>query len=142
MNFKPLSAALLAAGVLTVGTAGAIGLPDWLKSKPAATSTDTTAKAHPRRRCVGSSARSDARAQAVPNYRGIVKQSRPSRRRRDGRRHAQGSAEEQGLPPAGRTIRSSSFFRGMPASRRRGQRGGRRCRSVGRARASSSRPMA
>ena len=32
MKMNPLSAALLAAGVTVIGTAGAIELPQWLKS--------------------------------------------------------------------------------------------------------------
>ena len=36
MKFKPLTAALIAAGVMAAGTAGAIDLtPNWFKSKPA-----------------------------------------------------------------------------------------------------------
>jgi len=72
MNFKPLSAALLAAGVLTVGTAGAIGLPDWLKSKPAVASPNTTASAIPVADASAPPPVPMLAAQAVPNYRGIV----------------------------------------------------------------------
>jgi hypothetical protein len=32
MNLKPLSAALIGAGIAVVGTAGAFDLPKWLKS--------------------------------------------------------------------------------------------------------------
>lgn len=124
MNFKPLSAALLAAGVLTVGTAGAIGLPDWLKSKPAATSSDTTAKAIPVADASAPPPVPMLAAQAVPNYRGIVKQFGPAVVGVTVAGTHKASAEEQGLPPGMEDDPFFRFFRGMPGFSQRGQRGG------------------
>lgn len=77
MKIKPLSAALIAAGVLAVGTAGAIDLPAWLKpgasssqpSAPASTTVPVAATPPPVPMLS---------AQAVPNHRAIVKQSGPT----------------------------------------------------------------
>jgi serine protease Do len=112
MKFKPLSAALMAAGVLVVGTAGAIDLPSWLKSKPAPMQDSASAY----------KAVSDITApppvpmlsaQDVPNYRGIVKEFGPA---------VVGvtvagmhkTSMEQGMPPGMENDPFFQFFRGMP----------------------------
>jgi len=125
MNFKPLSAALLAAGVLSVGTAGAIGLPDWLKSKPAVTSPNTGASAVPVSDASAPPPVPMLAAQAVPNYRGIVKQFGPAVVGVTVAGTHKASAEEQGgLPPGMEDDPFFRFFRGMPGFSQRGQRGG------------------
>ena len=136
MKIKPLSAALIAAGVLAVGTAGAIDLtPNWLKAKPAA--------AQP---AAANAAVSDASAPApvpllpaagVPNYRAIVKQSGPAVVGVTVAGLHKASGEEPGLPPGMENDPFFKFFRGMPGFQQRGPQGG-RCRSRAWARASSS----
>ena len=123
MKIKPLSAALIAAGVLAVGTASAIDLtPSWLKSKPAVTQGATAAASV-----------SDAAApppvpmlaaQGVPNYRAIVKQSGPAVVGVTVAGMHKASAEEQGLPPGMENDPFFKFFRGMPGFQQRGPQGG------------------
>ena len=123
IKFKPLSAALLAAGVLTVGTAGAIGLPEWLKGKsnstPVASATVTPvsdASAPPPVPMLA--------AQAVPNYRGIVKQFGPAVVGVTVAGLHKTTAEEQGMPPGMEDDPFFRFFRGMPGFSQRAPRGG------------------
>ena len=75
MNLKPLSAALVGAGIAVVGTAGAIDLPNWLKS-------DTPVAAAPPQLAPPEKVVPPAPLAAVPgqvpNYRAIVKQSAPA----------------------------------------------------------------
>jgi len=120
MNTKPLIAALIAAGVLGVGTASAIDLPGWLKSKPTpAQSTNVAA------------APTDAvpapvpmlSAQGVPNYRAIVKQSGPAVVGVTVAGMHKTTAEEQGLPQGMEDDPFFKFFRGMPGFQQRGSRG-------------------
>ena len=120
MQFKPLSAALVAAGVLAVGTAGAIDLPGWLKGKPAATSP------------AGYVAVSDVAApppvpmlaaQNVPNYRAIVKTFGPAVVGVTVAGTHKASAEELGLPPGMEDDPFFKFFRGMPGFQQRGRQG-------------------
>jgi len=122
IKLKPLGAALIAAGVLA-GTASAIDLPAWLKSKP--TPVQSTAP-------TGSSiAPTDApapipllSAQGVPNYRAIVKQSGPAVVGVTVAGMHQATAEEQGLPQGMEDDPFFKFFRGMPGFQQRGPRGG------------------
>ena len=123
MKFKPLSAALVAAGVLAVGTAGAIDLPGWLKGRPAATQGSSA----------GYTAVSDVSApppvpmvaaQSVPNYRAIVKTFGPAVVGVTVAGMHKTSMEEQGLPPGMEDDPFFKFFRGMPGFQQRGQRGG------------------
>ena len=119
MKFKPLSAALVAAGVLAVGTAGAIDLPGWLKGKPAATQGSSAAY----------TAVSDVSApppvppmaaQNVPNYRAIVKTFGPAVVGVTVAGMHKTSMEEQGLPPGLEDDPFFKFFRGMPGFQQRG----------------------
>ena len=121
---KPLSATLAAAGVLITGTVGAIDLPGWLKTKPAAVqSTESTYKAvsditaPPVVPMLG--------AQGVPNYRGIVKAFGPAVVGVTVAGMHQASAEERGgLPPGMEDDPFFKFFRGMPGMQQRGRPGG------------------
>jgi serine protease Do len=120
MKIKPLSAALIAAGVLAIGSASAIDLP-WLQGKPTATPGAKAATALP-----------DAPAQipmqgaqSVPNYRAIVKQSGPAVVGVTVAGTHKASAEEQGLPQGMEDDQFFKFFRGMPGFQQRGQRDGR-----------------
>ena len=122
-RFKPLSAALVAAGVLAVGTAGAIELPGWLKAKPANTQAASSAyqavsdiSAPPPVAMVA--------AQNVPNYRAIVKAFGPAVVGVTVAGMHKASAEEQGLPPGMENDPFFKFFRGMPGFQQRGPQGG------------------
>ncbi|MEP7140938.1 MAG: peptidase, partial [Caldimonas sp.] len=77
MKMNPLSAALLAAGVTVIGTAGAIDLPHWLKgdSRPAVVAQAQTDRAQQGERVVPAE---PIQPGQVPNYRAIVKQSAPA----------------------------------------------------------------
>ena len=123
MKLKPLSAALIAAGVLVVGSAGAIELPGWLKGKPAATPGASA----------GYTAVSDAAApppvpmvaaQTAPNYRAIVKTFGPAVVGVTVAGMHKTGAEEQGLPPGMEDDPFFKFFRGMPGFQQRAPRGG------------------
>lgn len=124
MTLKPLTAALVASGLLVVGTAGALELPGFLKSKPAATQAQPD----------GYKAVSDASAppvvpmlsaQSVPNYRGIVKQFGPAVVGISvAGLHKAGAEELGGLPPGMDNDPFFKFFRGMPGFQQRGPQGG------------------
>ena len=121
MKTKPLIAAMIAAGVLAVGTASAIDLPGWFKGKPALVQNTNTATM--------AAAEAPApvpllSAQGVPNYRAIVKQSGPAVVGVTVAGMHKASAEEQGLPEGMENDPFFKFFRGMPGMQQRGQRGG------------------
>ena len=127
MKLKPLSAALLAVGALTVATAGAIEMPAWLKGKaPSATSAGqpvaATAAAAPE--AATPPPVPMISAQGVPNYRAIVRQSGPAVVGVTVAGMHKASAEEQGLPPGFENDPYFKFFRGMPGFQGRGQQGG------------------
>ncbi|MEP7057653.1 MAG: Do family serine endopeptidase [Caldimonas sp.] len=119
---KTLSAALLAAGVTVVGTAGAFDLtPSWLKhdQKVVASTRPATADAQP-------AAVPMINAQGlVPNYRAIVKQAGPAVVGVSVAGMHAATLEEQGLPPGAEDDPFFRFFRGMPGlpGAQRGQRG-------------------
>ena len=125
LKFKPLAAALITAGVLVVGTAGAIEMPAWLKGK----SSEPQQASLPSYKAV-----SDASApplvamlpaQGTPNYRGIVKQFGPAVVGVTVAGMHKASAEEQGgLPPGMENDPFFKFFRGMPGFQQRGPQGG------------------
>ena len=123
MKFNPLSAALVAAGVLVVGTAGAIDLPSWLKGKPVAVQDSASAykavsdvSAPPPVPMLG--------AQNVPNYRAIVKEFGPAVVGVTVAGMHKTSMEGQGMPPGMENDPFFKFFRGMPGFQQRGQQGG------------------
>jgi len=123
MKFKPLSAALVAAGVLAVGTASAIDLtPNWFKSKPSAeqnsAANTVVADASPAAPIPLLS------GQGVPNYRAIVKQAGPAVVGVTVAGMHKASAEEQGLPPGMEDDPFFKFFKGMPGMQQRGRQGG------------------
>jgi serine protease Do len=124
IKLKPLSAALIAAGVLAVGTASAIDLPSWLKSKPApaaqvAQSSTTVAAAGEAPAPVPLLS-----AQGAPNFRAIVRQSGPAVVGVTVAGTHKASLEEQGLPPGMEDDPFFKFFKGMPGFQQRGSRGG------------------
>src|SRR5690349_14300928 len=123
MKLKTLSAALLAAGVTAMGTAGALDLPSWLRhDTPAAATTTARAETAPPTAVAPVSAQG-----MVPNYRSIVKQAGPAVVGISVSGLHAASAEEQGggLPPGLEDDPFFRFFKGMPGmpGNPRGQRG-------------------
>jgi serine protease Do len=114
MNIKPLNAALIAAGVLAVGTAGAFGLPNWLKKGDAqpplaasASTPETQAAAPAPVPMLGTQGQ-------VPNYRAIVERFGPAVVGVTVAGTHQASAEERGLPPGAESDPFFQFFKGIP----------------------------
>jgi serine protease Do len=118
MNLKPLSAALVGAGIAVVGTAGAIDLPKWLKG-------DTQVAAAPQQLAPAEKVLPPVPLLAapgqVPNYRAIVKQSAPAVVGITVEGMHKMSAEEQGLPEGMDADPFFKFFRGMPGFQQRGR---------------------
>ena len=118
-KLKTLSAAMIAAGALAAGTAGAIDLPNWFKGKPEAVQPKTAttlalnAEAPPPVPMLN--------AQAVPNFRAIVKQNGPAVVGVSVAGVHKASAEEQGLPEGMENDPFFKFFRGMPGFQQRGR---------------------
>src|SRR5690349_2231997 len=120
MKTKPLITAMIAAGVLGAGTASAIDLPGWLKSKPTPAQS-TNAAAAPE--AAAPAPVPMLSAQNVPNYRAIVKQSGPAVVGVTVAGMHKTGAEEQGLPPGFEDDPFFKFFRGMPGFQQRGPQG-------------------
>lgn len=123
MKMKALSAALAAAGVLAAGTAGAIDLPNWLKSEPKANAVQTA----PTPSTANASAPEAVPmlpASRVPDYRAIVKQASPAVVGVTVSGMHKTSSSMQGLPPGMENDPFFKFFRGMPGFGQRGQQGG------------------
>ncbi len=121
MKMNPLSAALLAAGVTVIGTAGAIDLPHWLKgdSRPAIVAQAQTDRAQQGERVVPAE---PIQPGQVPNYRAIVKQSAPAVVGIMVEGSHKVSMEEQGgMPPGMENDPFFKFFRGVPGFGQRGQ---------------------
>jgi serine protease Do len=129
MIMKPLTAALIAGGVL-VSTAGAFSLrPSWLKGddRPAATqapSTTVASSGTAAAAAVAPAAPVPMLAPAVPNYRAIVKQAGPAVVGVTVEGMHKTTAEEGGLPPGAENDPFFQFFRGLPGFQGRGGRGG------------------
>jgi serine protease Do len=121
MKLNPLSAALLAAGVTVIGTAGAFDLtPHWLKKDEApAVVAQATAPAAAAERVVPQAP--IVQAGQVPNYRAIVKQSAPAVVGVTVEGVHKMSMEEQGLPPGIEDDPFFKFFRGVPGLGQRGR---------------------
>jgi serine protease Do len=120
MNLKPLSAALVGAGIAVVGTAGAIDLPKWFKP-------DTQVAAAPQQLAPADKVVPPAPLAAVPgqvpNYRAIVKQAAPAVVGITVEGMHKVSAEDQagGLPDGMDADPFFKFFRGMPGFPQRGR---------------------
>jgi len=120
MNLKPLSAALVGAGIAVVGTAGAIDLPKWFKP-------DTQVAAAPQQLAPADKVVPPAPLAAVPgqvpNYRAIVKQAAPAVVGITVEGMHKVSAEDQagGLPDGMDADPFFKFFRGMPGLSQRGR---------------------
>jgi len=122
MKIRPLTASLIAAGVLAGGTASAIDLPGWLKGKPAPTQQSAAAPATPTTEAPAPVPMLSA--QGVPNFRAIVRQSAPAVVGVTVAGTHKASMEEQGLPPGMEDDPFFKFFKGMPGFQQRGPRGG------------------
>ena len=123
MKFKLLSAAMIAAGLLAVSSAGAFNITDWLRGSTQV----AAAPASPQARLDDSSAAAPVpmlSAQGVPNYRAIVQQSGPAVVGVTVEGMHKASLEEQGLPPGAENDPFFKFFRGIPGmGQGQGQRG-------------------
>jgi serine protease Do len=127
MTIKPLVAAMVTAGVLAAGTAGAISLPGWMKGEakavPDSSSAAAQTNAPPPVPMIDPGR--DTRG-LVPDYRAIVKQAGPAVVGVTVAGMHKASAEEQqpqgGLPPGMENDPFFQFFRGMPGFQPR-QRG-------------------
>ena len=119
MNLKPLSAALVGAGIAIVGTAGAIDLPNWLQR-------DTRVAAAPQQLAPPEKLVPPAPLAAVPgqvpNYRAIVKQSAPAvvGITVEGM-HKASAGDGDGLPDGMEADPFFKFFRGLPGAQQRGR---------------------
>lgn len=116
MKFKPITAALLAGGLLGAGAAGAFSLPKWLQNDD---KSATIAQAQN-----GPTAPPPVPMVAaqglVPDYRAIVKAEAPAvvGVKVDGMHKV--SAQEQGIPPGMENNPFFQFFRGVPGFQQRG----------------------
>ncbi|MEO8525724.1 MAG: Do family serine endopeptidase [Caldimonas sp.] len=119
MNLKPLSAALVGAGLAVVGTAGAIDLPHWFKGDSQVAAATPQAPTAPERVVPPVPMIS---AGQVPNYRAIVKQSAPAVVGITVEGTHKMTADEQGLPEGMEGDPFFKFFRGMPGFSQRGGR--------------------
>ena len=111
MKMKPLSAALVTAGVLAVGTAGAFSLTPsgWLKKSETAAPVQTAAvqpAAPPAVPMIS--------AAPTPNYRQIVKQFGPAVVGITAAGTHKASAQMPGLPPGAENDPFFQFFKGIP----------------------------
>ena len=123
---KPLVVSMVAAGVLAAGTAGAIGLPSWLKGDAKASEPTATAQTDAPAPVPMIDASKDTRG-LVPDYRAIVKQAGPAVVGVTVAGMHKPTADEQqeqqgGLPPGMENDPFFQFFRGMPGFQQR-QRG-------------------
>ena len=124
---KPLVAALITAGVMIAGSAGAISLPGWMKGDAKAVPEMSAPAAQPNAPAPVPmiDASRDTRG-LVPDYRAIVKQAGPAvvGVTVAGMHKATADEEQQnGLPPGMENDPFFQFFRGMPGFQQR-QRGG------------------
>jgi serine protease Do len=121
---KPLTAALLAGGILGAGAAGAFSLPSWLQrnSAPAGTTatTGSVAAAAPAAAVTAAVPMVPAQTQ-VPDYRAIFKAAGPAVVGITVEGMHKVTAEEQGLPPGIENDPFFQFFRGMPGMQQRGR---------------------
>jgi serine protease Do len=119
MNLKPLSAALVGAGIGVVGTAGAIDLPQWLKRDAQVAAAPQ--QLAPAEKLVPPAPVATVPGQ-VPNYRAIVKQSAPAVVGITVEGMHKASAEDfGGLPEGFESDPFFKFFRGMPGFQNRGK---------------------
>jgi serine protease Do len=134
MTLKSLTASLVAAGVLAVGTAGAFGLkPEWFRTTddgthPAADAQPISSSASPAAAGgVPAAVPLLASPGTVPNYRAIVAQSGPAvvGVTVEGLHKAglEDSPPQQGLPPGIENDPFFRFFRGLPGVQPRGRNG-------------------
>jgi serine protease Do len=115
MKSKPLNTALVAAGVLAVGTAGAFSLnpSSWLKKSEPASATMAAAATTPST-APGPVPMLSATQAQVPDYRAIVKQFGPAVVGVTVSGMHRASAEEGGLPPGAENDPFFQFFKGIP----------------------------
>ncbi len=127
MKLNPLNATLVAAGVLAMGSAGAFGLPHWLKKDPpavvASTPVAVAAVSGPIAAAAVMAPVAPIPAQAsVPNYRAIFAQAGPAVVGVTvSGMQAVANTPQQGLPPGLENDPFFQFFRGLPGMQPRGR---------------------
>ncbi len=116
MKLKPLNTALIGAGVLAVGTAGAFTLPNWLTKNDGQTASVAASKAEPKLQvaAVTPPAVPMLSAGQTPDYRAIVKEFGPAVVGVTVSGMHKASAEEGGLPPGAENDPFFQFFKGIP----------------------------
>jgi serine protease Do len=119
MKIKPLSAAMLAAGLAAMSTASAFEFPKLFKrdTQVAAVQPDVTAAPTANNAPVPMLSGQGL----VPNYRAIVKQSGPAVVGVTVEGTHKASMEERGLPPGAENDPFFQFFRGIPGLGQRGR---------------------
>lgn len=116
MKMKRLQAALVAAGVLAAGTAGAVSLNpmDWFKREPKASVAAVAPEDPAPVAAVPAPVPPVAPATRVPDYRRIVEQFGPAVVGVTVSGMHRASLEERGLPPGAERDPFFQFFRGLP----------------------------
>ncbi|MDH5539737.1 MAG: Do family serine endopeptidase [Rhizobacter sp.] len=117
MKLNRLSAALLAAGVLAAGTAGAFNLPDLFKREAKAPAAQSASPATAVAAAPVPMVRSEG---LVPDYRAIVRQASPAVVGITVEGMHKASFEDRGLPPWAESDPFFQFFRGIPGLTPRG----------------------
>jgi serine protease Do len=121
MKIKPLSAAMLAAGLLAMGTAGAFDFPQLFKRDTKAAAAQSNSVTTPSANTAPAPVPMLNAQGLVPNYRAIVKQSGPAVVGVTVQGMHKASLEEQGLPPGAENDPFFQFFRGIPGMGQRGR---------------------
>jgi serine protease Do len=124
MKLKSLNAGFLAAGLLIASTAGAFGLPDWLKPDSAKMTRTQVAAASVTPAAAAMAPVAPIPAQAsVPNYRAIFAQAGPAvvGVTVSGMHAVSNEGPRQGLPPGMENDPFFQFFRGLPGMQPRGR---------------------
>ena len=121
MKIQPLSAALTAAGLLALGTAGAFDLPHLFQSDIKLAAADGANATKPSTGAAPAPVPMLTSQGRVPDYRAIVKQSGPAVVGVTVAGMHKASLEEQGLPPGAENDPFFQFFRGIPGLQPRGR---------------------
>jgi serine protease Do len=121
MKIKPLSAAMLAAGLVVASTAGAFEFPKLFKRDTPVAAAQTETAAAPAANTAPAPVPMLNGQGLVPDYRAIVQQSGPAVVGVTVQGMHKASMEEQGLPPGAENDPFFQFFRGIPGMGQRGR---------------------
>jgi serine protease Do len=127
MKLNPLNTALVAAGMLAMGTAGAFSLKpsDWLKKNESSAQVAAVAQGPTTAAAALAPVAPIPPQTAVPNYRAIFAQAGPAvvGVTVSGMHTASAAEQQQGLPPGLENDPFFQFFRGLPGMQPRGRGG-------------------